>query len=102
MLVQRYWAPTVGFIEAISAREAAMAIEPIQAMSVPQTSEVGPPFKRPAWNETATDSHVTCKLAVKATAGRKRMYLSSLCRIGLDSISFEEASSCSSCDAVTC
>lgn len=59
------------YFDAISASEAAIARLPTQAISVPHTRAVctvsqcrevrveptGPPFKSPAWNETATDSH---------------------------------------------
>lgn len=62
-------------MEAISASDAAIANEPIHAITVPHTNDVGPPLRRPAWKLTATDSHDACKLAPNAIVGMKLMYL---------------------------
>jgi hypothetical protein len=52
-----YCAPEMGHIEAISARESARHMTPEREKSMPQISDVGPPFCRPNWKLFATPSH---------------------------------------------
>jgi hypothetical protein len=75
--VQRYCAPTVGLMDAISDRESAIARDPNHAMSWPYTRDVGPPFISPAWREADTDSQEAWEVETKAIAGMKLMSLSS-------------------------
>jgi hypothetical protein len=88
--VHLYCAPTVGFlilsqlhrlqglrktyIEAISPRETASAVEPIDANNAPYTNEIGPPLRRPDWKLTAKDSQEACRVSPKAIAGFKLRY----------------------------
>jgi hypothetical protein len=47
----------MGQMEAISASERARHTVPEAEKSMPQTSDVGPPFWRPSWKLVATPSH---------------------------------------------
>lgn len=53
---QRYWAPTVGSIDAISAREMAIRVVPRPAKMLPYVIEAGPPLLRENWNVAAAAS----------------------------------------------
>lgn len=55
--VQWYWAPAIGQIEAISARDMASARVPVIDKRRPQTKEEGPPLSKDVANVFAKLSH---------------------------------------------
>lgn len=62
-------------MEAISPSETASALEPRPTISIPQTSEMGPPLSSEDWKLTAMASHDDWRVKPKATIGLREMYL---------------------------
>lgn len=50
MAVQWYCAPAIGHMDAISAKERAVAMVPVIESSIPHTKDEGPPFIKPGAN----------------------------------------------------
>jgi hypothetical protein len=63
------------YIEAISAIDRAIAIEPVPPNIAPYTIDAAPPFSNDDWKVTATPSHDACKVRPKATIGFRFKYL---------------------------
>lgn len=63
------------YIEASSPSDAAIARDPTPASSVPQTSVVGPPFKKAALIVKLMPVHEDSTVMPNATAGFKERYL---------------------------
>jgi hypothetical protein len=62
-------------MEAISASEIAIIVEPMPANKLPYTNDAGPPFNKLNWKEAATASHAACRVKPKLTMVAELMYL---------------------------
>lgn len=65
---QRYCAPTVGSMEAISASDKAMSVVPRPEKMLPYAMDAGPPFASENWNVTAAASQEHCRRKEKLMA----------------------------------
>lgn len=58
-------AAALTYIEAISASDMAIIVEPMPANILPYTNDAGPPFSRLNWKETPEASQAACRVNPK-------------------------------------
>jgi hypothetical protein len=63
--VQKHNRRSLNYIDAISAKDMARAIEPMLAITDPYNKAAGPPFSHETWKLSARASHAACSVIMK-------------------------------------